>query len=147
MKHLQLSCRKNVDYRVVDICQHFASQKVIELAIKYVARINRQSLVKKLQTIAETKYSQRLEEETRKEEEDAEMFDDFSKDNDKELNGDQFDLTPVSKKDSFELKPLPLINSRRSNPFIKTKASPRVGGKQSFKVFIFIKSKKQFFKF
>ena len=44
-----------MEYRAVELCEQIASEKVIELAIKYARRINRIALSNKLESIADIK--------------------------------------------------------------------------------------------
>lgn len=54
---IALACRNNTEYRAVDVCEQIGSQKVIELAIRYAARMRNMALANKLESIAETKES------------------------------------------------------------------------------------------
>lgn len=118
----QIACRNNAEYRAVDLCQHIASQKVVELAIKYATAIHRQALAKKLQSIAENRNFCRKEEKEKVLVEEEPEKDIFADDVD-ELEMDIVKEAPI------DIRPLPLSQGlRRSNPFSKARTSAAPSG-------------------
>ncbi|XP_012277279.1 WD repeat and HMG-box DNA-binding protein 1 isoform X2 [Orussus abietinus] len=119
---IALACRSNVEYRAVELCQEVATQKVIELAVKYAGRINRMALANKLESIFDSK-NQSEEDEI----EPAENKDDgfaVCDEIEEVENTPELILTPTTKKHTVEIKPLtPTV--RRNNPFLKTGSAPR----------------------
>lgn len=108
------------------MCQQIASQKVLELAIRYAGRINRMALAKKLENVVETKESEYENEETETQED---MFKDDNADIIEDDEPPLFTLTP--KAPAVEIKPLALSQTlgRRSNPFKKRSSTPTSKGK------------------
>lgn len=123
-----LACRSNLEYRAVELCEQIASEKVIELAIKYAQRINRVALSKKLESIADTK-----EKEKEKGEENKDTNTDIKSD-DEFLNNDIEEPTLsliIQKKPDLEIKPLSMadaLSMKRNNPFLKSGNSPAIKG-------------------
>ncbi|XP_014610650.1 PREDICTED: WD repeat and HMG-box DNA-binding protein 1-like [Polistes canadensis] len=125
---IALACRSNVEYRAVELCEQIASQKVLDLAIKYAARINRTALMKKLESIADIKEKQEEEEKEEKENNDQ----NGTKNGDEIIEDtEELFLTPVvNKKSDIEIRPLSMtetLSMRRSNPFLKTTTSTSTG--------------------
>ncbi|XP_033334142.2 WD repeat and HMG-box DNA-binding protein 1 isoform X2 [Megalopta genalis] len=126
-----LACRSNLEYRAVELCEQIASEKVIELAIKYARRMNRMALSNKLESIADVK-----------EDEKEMMQAEVTKDNDieetksdDEVKNDEIEESTISltsqKKPDVEIKPLSISESlsmRRSNPFLKSGNSLEIKG-------------------
>lgn len=119
-----------MEYRAVELCEQIASEKVIELAIKYARRINRIALSNKLESIADTK-----EEEKEKEMENKDNDDEnINKSDDEELDNDIKESTLslfITKKPDIEIKPLSMseaLSQKRSNPFLKSANSPATKG-------------------
>lgn len=114
-----------MEYRAIDICEQIASEKVLELAIKYAGRIHRMALANKIETIADKK-----EEESRSNVPDAEEFG-FTNHNDRvEAVDSQEDimLTPTIKpKSDIVIKPMS-FSAKRSNPFRRAGPSPTSRG-------------------
>lgn len=118
----QLACRSNVEFRAVELCQQIASQKVIELAIKYAARNNRMALANKLESIGEDKGQQELEQQL---ENDKDCFENQNNEIEEEL-----DFAPIVKKTEIEIRPISLSQGqRRNNPFLKKGNVPKLRGK------------------
>lgn len=117
-----------MEYRAVELCEQIASEKVIELAIKYAQRINRVALSKKLESIADTK-----EKEKEKGEENKDTNTDIKSD-DEFLNNDIEEPTLsliIQKKPDLEIKPLSMadaLSMKRNNPFLKSGNSPAIKG-------------------
>ena len=106
----------------MELCQQIASQKVIELAIKYAARNNRMALANKLESIGEDKGQQELDLQL---ENDKNCFENQNNEIEEEL-----DLAPIIKKPEVEIRPISLSQGqRRSNPFLKKNTAPKVRGK------------------
>ncbi|XP_054000831.1 WD repeat and HMG-box DNA-binding protein 1 [Hylaeus anthracinus] len=124
-----LACRNNLDYRAIELCEQIASEKVIELAIKYARRINRVALSNKLESIADMR-----EEEKEKEKENQDTNTDGIKSDDEFLNNDIEEPTislTIQKKPDVEIKPLSMadaLSMKRSNPFLKSGNSPATKG-------------------
>lgn len=106
------------------MCQQIASQKVIELAIKYAGQTNRIALANKLEAIAETKESEEIVKETQ-----DDIFNDRMET--ETLDEDEELFTPAAKTPDIEIKPLTPSQSfgRRSNPFLKKANTPVSKGK------------------
>ncbi|XP_014213923.1 WD repeat and HMG-box DNA-binding protein 1 [Copidosoma floridanum] len=105
--------RNNAEFRAVDLVQQIASQKVIELAIKYARHMNKVPLARKFETIADNKDF----EEDNKSSTQEDMFKDCVEPEEEE----PVLLTPSFKTPDVEIKPLtpsPRFG-RRSNPFLK----------------------------
>lgn len=133
-----------MDYRAVELCEQIASEKVIELAIKYARRINRITLSNKLESIADIK-----EEEKEKNIENRDNNDEnINKSDDESLiDNDVEELSlNITKKPDIEIKPLSMtevLSIKRNNPFLKSGNSPATKG-----IIIKIKKKgKNFFLF
>ncbi|XP_012148705.2 WD repeat and HMG-box DNA-binding protein 1 [Megachile rotundata] len=125
---IALACRSNLEYRAVELCEQLASEKVIELAIKYARRINRTALSNKLETIADIK-----EEEKKNEVENKNNDEDLKSDEEEPLDNDLNESTVLLtiKKPDIEIKPLSMnetLSMKRSNPFLKSGNSPTVKG-------------------
>ncbi|XP_076237790.1 WD repeat and HMG-box DNA-binding protein 1 [Calliopsis andreniformis] len=126
---IALACRSNLEYRAVELCEQIASEKVIELAIKYARRINRVALSNKLESIADTK-----EEEKEKETESNDNNEEKIKSDDEEPDNDVEDLPfslNIQKKPDVEIKPLSMteaLSMKRNNPFLKSGNSPTTKG-------------------
>lgn len=122
-----MACRSNVEYRAVELCEQLASQKVLDLAIKYAARINRTALMKKLESIADIK--EQGEQEESNVQNDMNNHDETIVEDTEEII-----LTPViTKKPDIEIKPLSMnqtLSMRRSNPFLKNACSQSIAGKK-----------------
>lgn len=122
-----MACRSNVEYRAVELCEQLASQKVLDLAIKYAARINRTALMKKLESIADIK--EQGEQEESNVQNDMNNHDETIVEDTEEII-----LTPViTKKPDIEIKPLSMnqtLSMRRSNPFLKNARSQSTAGKK-----------------
>ncbi|XP_060817522.1 WD repeat and HMG-box DNA-binding protein 1 [Bombus pascuorum] len=127
---IALACRSNLEYRAVELCEQIASEKVIELAIKYARRINRIALSNKLESIADIKVEEKKEDIENNDNNDEHI----NKSDDEELNNDIEEPTPsltITKKPDIEIKPLSMTESlsiRRSNPFLKSGNSPATKG-------------------
>ncbi|XP_047354511.1 WD repeat and HMG-box DNA-binding protein 1 isoform X1 [Vespa velutina] len=123
---IALACRNNVEYRAVELCEQIASQKVLDLAIKYAARINRTALMKKLESIADIKEQQDEQKESNAQN-DMNNHDEIIVEDAEEIL-----LTPViTKKPDIEIKPLSMndaLSTRRSNPFLKNARSQSTAG-------------------
>ncbi|XP_076761304.1 WD repeat and HMG-box DNA-binding protein 1 isoform X2 [Xylocopa sonorina] len=124
------ACRSNLEYRAVELCDQIASEKVIELAIKYARRINRVALSNKLESIADTK-----QEENEKENENVNNDnEDINKNDDELVDNDIEESTlslNVTKKSDVEIKPLSMneaLSIKRNNPFLKSGNSPATKG-------------------
>ncbi|XP_015609721.1 WD repeat and HMG-box DNA-binding protein 1 [Cephus cinctus] len=120
---IAIACRNNMQYRAVDLCQEIASPKIIELAMKYAARLNQMALVKKFESIAESKDQEEKDEV-------GEIKEDGFDNHHQALIEDSESsiLTPVIQKQAdVEIRPLP-ISYRRSNPFLKSGNSPAAKG-------------------
>ncbi|KAI4502565.1 hypothetical protein M0802_002477 [Mischocyttarus mexicanus] len=139
---IALACRNNVEYRAVELCEQIASQKVLDLAIKYAGRINRTALMKKLETIANDK-EKREEEEKKEEEEERKEEEKEEEEVENNLqNGTKNGITIIddtkglflnsmtTKQPDIEIRPLSMtetLSMRRSNPFLKITSSPSTG--------------------
>lgn len=122
-----MACRSNVEYRAVELCEQLASQKVLDLAIKYAARINRTALMKKLESIADIK--------EQGEQEESNVQNDMNNHDETIVeDAEEIILTPVAtKKPDIEIKPLSMnqtLSMRRSNPFLKNACSQSIAGKK-----------------
>ncbi|XP_008217215.1 WD repeat and HMG-box DNA-binding protein 1 [Nasonia vitripennis] len=113
------ACRNNVQFRAVELCQQIASQKVIELAIKYAGRLNKIALANKLESIADTKEPDEIIREVGTQED---IFNDRIETPDE----DELLVTPSVKTPDVEIKPLTPSQtfSRRNNPFKKKGNTP-----------------------
>ena len=126
---IALACRSNLEYRAVELCEEIASEKVIELAIKYARRINRVALSNKLESIADTKGE---EKENEKKDKDSDKND--IKSDEEVLDNDVEEPTislNIQKKVDIEIKPLSMteaLSIKRSNPFLKIGNSPTAKG-------------------
>lgn len=126
---IALACRSNLEYRAVELCEQIASEKVIELAIKYARRINRIALSNKLESIADTK-----EEEKEKNIENRDKNDENTNKSDDEslIDNDVEELSlNIIKKPDIEIKPLSMteaLSIKRNNPFLKSGNSPGTKG-------------------
>ncbi|KAK1131589.1 hypothetical protein K0M31_017882 [Melipona bicolor] len=127
---IALACRNNLEYRAVELCEQIASEKVIELAIKYARRINRIALSNKLESIADMKEEEKEKEKESKDNDDENV----NKSDDEELNNDIKESTlslSITKKPDIEIKPLSMseaLSLKRSNPFLKNVNSPATKG-------------------
>ncbi|XP_029056611.2 WD repeat and HMG-box DNA-binding protein 1 isoform X1 [Osmia bicornis bicornis] len=125
---IALACQSNLEYRAVELCEQMASEKVIELAIKYARRINRIALSNKLESIADIKEEEKEKEVENKNNDEEEIkSDDEPLDND--LNASTI-LLPIKKPD-IEIKPLSMnetLSMKRNNPFLKSGNSPTIKG-------------------
>lgn len=122
-----MACRSNVEYRAVELCEQLASQKVLDLAIKYAARINRTALMKKLESIADIK--------EQSEQKESNVQSDMNNHDETIVeDAEEIILTPVAtKKPDIEIKPLSMnqtLSMRRSNPFLKNACSQSIAGKK-----------------
>lgn len=122
-----MACRSNVEYRAVELCEQLASQKVLDLAIKYAARINRTALMKKLESIADIK--------EQSEQKESNVQNDMNNHDETIVeDAEEIILTPVAtKKPDIEIKPLSMnqtLSMRRSNPFLKNACSQSTAGKK-----------------
>ena len=121
-----------MEFRAVELCEQIASDKVIELAIKYAGRIHRMALADKLEAIAEKKDRQ-AENQAQKEEEVIE-FESHNDEIDVVDTQDDLILTPIAKTTSdIEIRPLTL-SGKRNNPFVKRTESPSSKGNGNFTV-------------
>lgn len=117
-----------MEYRAVELCEQIASEKVIELAIKYARRINRIALSNKLESIADIK-----EEEKEKNIENKDKNETINKSDDESLidnDVEEFSLNIIKKPD-IEIKPLSMteaLSIKRNNPFLKNGNSPGTKG-------------------
>lgn len=117
-----------MEYRAVELCEQIASEKVIELAIKYARRINRIALSNKLESIADIK-----EEEKEKNIENKDKNETINKSDDESLidnDVEEFSLNIIKKPD-IEIKPLSMteaLSIKRNNPFLKSGNSPGTKG-------------------
>lgn len=133
-----------MEYRAVELCEQIASEKVIELAIKYARRINRIALSNKLESIADIK-----EEEKEKNIENRDNDDEnINKSDDESLiDNDVEELSlNIIKKPDIEIKPLSMteaLSIKRNNPFLKSGNSSGTKGI----IIIRIKKRKNFFLF
>lgn len=118
-----------MEYRAVELCEEIASEKVIELAIKYARRINRVALSNKLESIADTRAE---EKENEKEKKDGDKND--IKSDEEVLDNDVEEPTislNIQRKVDVEIKPLSMteaLSIKRSNPFLKSGNSPTTKG-------------------
>ncbi|KAK2582311.1 hypothetical protein KPH14_004650 [Odynerus spinipes] len=121
---IALACRNNVEYRAVELCEQIASSKVLDLAIKYAARINRTALMKKIEAIADTKEQQNEDKESDVQNDTKNLDESIVEDTEEVV------LTPVTaKKPEVEIRPLSMSDTlRRSNPFVKNANSPSTTG-------------------
>ncbi|KZC07659.1 PREDICTED: WD repeat and HMG-box DNA-binding protein 1 [Dufourea novaeangliae] len=118
-----LACRSNLEYRAVELCEQIASEKVIELAVKYARRINRTALSNKLESIADKR-----DEENKKEQETENKDNDIDEGkSDDEVQNNEIEEPTISlsvqKKPEVEIKPLSMseaLSLKRSNPFLKS---------------------------
>ncbi|KAJ8681513.1 hypothetical protein QAD02_017305 [Eretmocerus hayati] len=120
---ISTACRKNAEFRAVEICKYIASQKLIEIAIKYALRLHNTALANKLQSIGDTKES---DDEIRKIATQEDIFNDQI-----DLSEDQeLSFVSVSSTPDVEIRPLtPSQNyGRRSNPFLKKGSTPKPKG-------------------
>lgn len=116
----QLACRSKVEFRAVELCQQIASQKVIDLAIKYAARNGKMALANKLESIGENKVQEQMNQELEKEEADSA--------NQINVIEEEPILPALVKKPEIEIRPLTYSQGLKKNPFIKTKKAPEVTG-------------------
>ncbi|CAK9804293.1 WD repeat and HMG-box DNA-binding protein 1 [Anthophora quadrimaculata] len=136
---IAIACRSNLEYRAVELCEQIASEKVIELAIKYARRLNRIALSNKLETIADTKETEKgkgneNENKNKNESENNDNCNEDVKSDDEPLDNDikesTFSLT-IAKKPDIEIKPLSIsaaLSIKRNNPFLKDGNSPTTKG-------------------
>lgn len=117
-----------MEYRAVELCEQMASEKVLELAIKYARRINRIALSNKLESIVDTKEEEKEKEvENKNNDEEGIKSDDELLDNDLDTSTA---LLPIKKPD-IEIRPLSMsetLSMKRNNPFLKTENSPTLKG-------------------
>lgn len=128
---LQLACRGNAEYRAVDLCEEFASRKVLELAMKYAGRLGQMALVTKLQSVARAKgeTEAEAEEEARATERSNGAAANHFEEDIQEVEDDDYILptTPEPVKPVVEIKPISL-SGKRLNPFRKSGKSPMLKG-------------------
>lgn len=117
---IALACRSKVEFRAVELCQQIASQKVIDLAIKYAARNGKMALANKLESIGENKVQEQMNQELEKEEADSA--------NQINVIEEEPILPALVKKPEIEIRPLTYSQGLKKNPFIKTKKAPEVTG-------------------
>ncbi|XP_046490763.1 WD repeat and HMG-box DNA-binding protein 1 isoform X1 [Neodiprion pinetum] len=130
-----LACRGNAEYRAVDLCEELASQKVLELAVKYAGRLGQMALVTKLQSLARTKEDQDINEENggkiREREDDRLSVNQVDEEFEEVENADEYlSLTPIQAKPAVEIRPMSL-SMKRQNPFKKNGKSPSLKGLQA----------------
>lgn len=121
---LQEACRDNVEYRVIEICQQIASQKVIELAVRYCGMNNKHALATKLENIA---YSKETDEASQQIDTQEDIFNDRVD----IVQDDELVLVPTTNnKPDVVIKPLTPSQTfgRRSNPFAKRENTPKSKG-------------------
>ncbi|XP_031834526.2 WD repeat and HMG-box DNA-binding protein 1 isoform X1 [Nomia melanderi] len=127
-----LACRNNLEYRAVELCEQIASEKVIELAIKYARRINRMALSNKLESIADIREEKRDQDQEEKKSRDNDIEEGKS---DEEIQNDEIEESTIAltvqKEAEVQIKPLSMseaLSMKRNNPFLKSGNSPATKG-------------------
>lgn len=128
---IALACRSNLEYRAIELCEQLATDRVIELAIKYTRKINRVALANKIESIVDARQEDKENErETNNENDAAERIEDNSELLDNDTQQSTISLFST-KKPEMEIKPLSVteaLSARRSNPFSKGGNSPATKG-------------------
>ncbi|XP_025602291.2 WD repeat and HMG-box DNA-binding protein 1 [Athalia rosae] len=132
-----IACRANVEYRAVDLCEDFGTPQVLELAMKYAARLGRLSLVNKLQSMWKTSEQSEAgkdQVESKTSQERANRLKLFTvQPLDEECHGTNdvnkecISTAITHTKPEMEIKPM-TFSLRRQNPFKKKAQAPALEG-------------------